>query len=51
MSEIVKSSLTTLLAGERPTPSAIRDCFYAIMDGDVEEAQIAAFFDRLKNSR
>ena len=27
MSEIVKSSLTALIAGERPTPSAIQDCF------------------------
>ena len=43
MSEIVKSSLTALIAGERPTPAAIQDCFTAIMDGDVGEAQMAAF--------
>ena len=43
MSEIVKSSLTALIAGERPTPSAIQDCFHAIMDGDVGEAQIKTF--------
>ena len=48
MSEILKSSLTTLIAGERPTPSAIQDCFHAIMDGDVGEAQIAAFLIALK---
>ena len=48
MSEIVKSSLMTLIAGERPTPSAIQDCFHAVMDGDVGEAQIAAFLIALK---
>ena len=48
MSEIVKSSLTTLIAGERPTPSAIQGCFHAMMDGDVSEAQIAAFLIALK---
>ena len=48
MSEILKSSLTTLIAGERPTPSAIQDCFRAMMDGDVGEAQIAAFLIALK---
>jgi len=48
MSEIVKSSLTALIAGERPTPAAIQDCFTAIMEGDVGEAQMAAFLIALK---
>ena len=48
ISEIVKSSLTTLISGERPTPSAVQDCFHAIMDGDVGETQIAAFLIALK---
>ena len=48
MSEIVKSSLTALIAGERLTASAIKDCFHAIMGGDVGEAQIAAFLIALK---
>ena len=48
MSDIVKSSLTALIAGERPSPSAIQACFTAIMDGDVGEAQMAAFLIALK---
>ena len=48
MSEIVKSSLMTLVAGDRPMPSAIQGCFHAIMDGDVGDAQMAAFLIALK---
>ena len=48
MSEIVKSSLLALMAGERPTPSDIKGCFNAIMDGDVGDAQMAAFLIALK---
>ena len=48
MSDIVKSSLTALIAGERPSPSAIQACFTAIMDGNVGEAQMAAFLIALK---
>ena len=48
MSDIVKSSLTALIAGERPSTSAIQACFTAIMDGDVSEAQMAAFLIALK---
>jgi len=48
MSDIVKSSLTALIAGERPSPSAVQACFTAIMDGDVGEAQMAAFLIALK---
>jgi anthranilate phosphoribosyltransferase len=48
MSEIVKSSLMALISGERPTPSAIQGCFHSIMDGNVGEAQIAAFLIALK---
>ena len=48
MSDIVKSSLTALIAGERPSPSAIQACFTAIMDGDVDQAQMAAFLIALK---
>ncbi|MGB2344278.1 MAG: anthranilate phosphoribosyltransferase [Candidatus Puniceispirillaceae bacterium] len=48
MSDIVKSSLTALIAGERPSTSAIQACFTAIMDGDVGEAQMAAFLIALK---
>ncbi len=48
MSDIVKSSLTALIAGERPSPSAIQACFTAIMDGDVGQAQMAAFLIALK---
>jgi anthranilate phosphoribosyltransferase len=48
MSEIVKSALTALIAGERPTPDIIRGCFDDIMNGDVGEAQMAAFLIALK---
>ena len=48
MSDIVKSSLTALIAGERPSPSAIQACFTTIMDGNVSEAQMAAFLIALK---
>ncbi len=48
MSETVKSALTTLIAGEHPTPDAIRGCFNEIMNGDVNESQIAAFLIALK---
>ena len=48
MSDIVKSSLTALIAGERPSPSAVQACFNAIMDGDVGEAQMAAFLIALR---
>ena len=48
MSKIVQSSLMTLVAGDRPMPSAIQGCFHAFMDGDVGDAQMAAFLIALK---
>ena len=48
MSEIVKSALTALLAGERPGPGMIRECFNEIMSGNVGDAQMAAFLIALK---
>ncbi len=48
MSEIIKSALTGLITGERPGPTVIKDCFNDIMNGDVGEAQMAAFLIALK---
>lgn len=48
MSEIVKSVITALIAGERPSPDTIRGCFDAIMSGDVGETQVSAFLVALK---
>ena len=48
MSDNVKTALTALIAGERPTRSIMRGCFQDIMNGAVGEAQMAAFLIALK---
>ena len=48
MSDVIKTALTALIYGERPSPSAIRACFTEIMNGEVGEAQMAAFLIALK---
>lgn len=48
MSEVIKSALTTLIYGERPSPKSISECFNEIMNGEVNEALMAAFLVALK---
>ena len=48
MSDNVKTALTALIAGERPTRTIMRGCFEDIMNGAVGEAQMAAFLIALK---
>ena len=48
MSDVIKTALTSLIYGERPGAQSIRDCFNEIMNGNVGEAQIAAFLVALK---
>jgi len=48
MSDVIKTALTALIYGERPSPDSIRNCFNEIMNGDVSEAQMAAFLIALK---
>ena len=43
MTDVLKTSLKDLISGEMPAPADIRDCFSAIMDGQVSQVQIAAF--------
>ena len=47
-SDAIKSALTVLLSGERPSSNSIRDCFEDIMSGEVGNSQIAAFLIALK---
>ena len=48
MSDVIKTALTALISGARPGPAAIRDCFNEIMDGAVNDAQMAAFLTALQ---
>ena len=48
MSDVIKSALTSLIQGERPSPDSIRACFQEIMNGDVSEAQMGAFLIALR---
>ena len=48
MSDVIKSALSSLIQGERPSPKSIRACFQEIMNGDISEAQMAAFLIALR---
>ena len=48
MNDVVKTSLLQMIDGDMPEPDAIRDCFNAIMDGDVRQIQMSAFLVALK---
>lgn len=48
MNDVVKTSLLQMIDGDMPEPDAIRDCFNAIMDGDVSQIQMSAFLVALK---
>ena len=48
MSDVIKSALSSLIQGERPGPKSIRACFQEIMNGDISEAQMAAFLIALR---
>lgn len=46
--DVMKAPLVGLTEGEMPDSAAIRDCFHAIMNGEVSQIQIAAFLVALK---
>ena len=48
MSDVIKSALSSLIQGKRPGPKSIRACFQEIMNGDISEAQMAAFLIALR---
>ena len=48
MNDVMRDPLTMLTEGEMPSPDAIRDCFNAIMDGEVSQIRMAAFLTALK---
>ena len=48
MSDVIQTALTALIYGERPSPASIKGCFHEIMNGEVDDAQMAAFLIALK---
>ena len=48
MNDVMRDPLKMLTEGEMPAPDAIRDCFKAIMDGEVSQIRMAAFLTALK---
>ena len=48
MSDVIKSALSSLIQGKRPGPKSIRACFQEIMNGNISEAQMAAFLIALR---
>ena len=48
MNDVMRDPLKMLIEGEMPAPDAIRDCFNAIMDGEVSQIRMAAFLTALK---
>ena len=48
MNDVMRDPLKMLTEGEMPSPDAIRDCFNAIMDGEVSQIRMAAFLTALK---
>ena len=48
MNDVMRDPLKMLTEGDIPTPEAIRDCFNAIMDGEVSQIRMAAFLTALK---
>ena len=48
MTTAMQTALRSLTQGEMPPPERIRDCFAAIMQGEIGQVQIAAFLTALK---
>ena len=48
MNDVMRDPLKMLTEGEMPSPDAIRDCFNAIMEGEVSQIRMAAFLTALK---
>ena len=48
MTSVMRVPLRKLTEGDMPSPDEIRDCFSAIMDGEVSQIQMAAFLTALK---
>ena len=48
MTSVMRDPLKKLTEGDMPSPDEIRECFNAIMDGEVSQIQMAAFLTALK---
>ena len=48
MTSVMRVPLRKLTEGDMPSPDEIRDCFSAIMDGEISQIQMAAFLTALK---
>lgn len=48
MTDVMRDPLKMLTEGDMPAPDIIRDCFNAIMEGEVSQIQMAAFLTALK---
>ena len=48
MTSVMRVPLKKLTEGDTPSPDEIRDCFNAIMEGEVSQIQMAAFLTALK---
>lgn len=48
MTDVMRDPLKLLTEGDMPSADAIRDCFNAIMDGEISQIQMAAFLTALK---
>lgn len=48
MTSVMRVPLKKLTEGDMPSPEEIRECFNAIMDGEVSQIQMAAFLTALK---
>ena len=48
MTDVMRDPLKMLTEGNMPSPDMIRDCFNAIMEGEVSQIQMAAFLTALK---
>ena len=48
MTSVMRVPLKKLTEGDMPSPDEIRECFDAIMDGEVSQIQMAAFLTALK---
>ena len=48
MTDVMRDPLKMLTEDEMPSPDVIRDCFNAIMEGEVSQIQMAAFLTALK---
>ena len=48
MSDTIKTALSALISGKRPSAECINDCFNEIMNGEVSDVEISAFLIALK---